>query len=148
MRDIGWNVVRLAAPADAMLEKYAAALAAEEAAIAADDLPLLRRVLVARLQPAARVDVAAAVMVLAGSFKLGSHIEDPEIFVSGMIEELSAYPADILEAAVRGARRSLKALPSIAEMVALCEGLVEERRAQLAALERIEAKLRSKEVRS
>lgn len=148
MRDIGWNVVRLAAPADAVLEKYAAALAAEEAAIAAEDLPLLRRALVARLQPAARVDVAAAVMVLAGSFKLGSHVEDPEIFVSGMIEELSDYPADILEAAVRSARRSLKTLPSIAEMVALCEGLVAERRAQLAALERIEAKRRSREARS
>ena len=140
MRDIGKNVVRLAAPADAVLEKYASALAREDAAIPAEDLPPLRRLLVARLQPAARVDVAAAVMVLAGSFKLGNHIEDPEIFVSGMIDELSEYPADILEAAVRSARRSLRSLPSIAEMVAIAEALIAERRAQLAALERIAAK--------
>jgi hypothetical protein len=147
MGDIGRNVVRLAAPADGVLEKYAAALAAGDAAIPGDDLPLLRRALVAQLQPATRVDVAAAVMVLAGSFKLGSQIEDPEIFVSGLIDELSEYPADVLEAAVRSARRSLKSLPSIAEMVALCEAFVAERRVQLAALERVEARQRSTEAR-
>jgi hypothetical protein len=148
MRDTGRNVVRLGVAADAVLEKYAPALAAEDAAIPADDLPLLRRALVARLQPAARVNVATAVMVLAGSFKLGSSVEDPEIFVSGMIEELAEYPVDILEAAVRSARRSLKSLPSIAEMVAIAEALVAERRAQLVALERIEARLGRAEARS
>jgi hypothetical protein len=148
MRDISRNVVRLGAPADAVLEKYAPALAAEDAAIPAEDLPLLRRALVARLQPAARVDVAAAVMVLAGSFKLGSHVEDPEIFVSGMIDELAEYPVDVLEAAVRRARRSLKCLPSIAEMVAIAEALVAERRGQLAALERIAARRGRAEGRS
>jgi hypothetical protein len=140
MRDIAKNVVRLGVPPDAVFDKYAAALAAEDVVVPDEDLALLRRALVARLQPASRVDVAAAVMVLAGSFKLGSAVEDPEVFVSGMIEELSEYPADILEAAVRGARRALKTLPSIAEMVALCEALIAERRAQLETLKRIAAR--------
>jgi hypothetical protein len=81
-------------------------------------------------------------MVLAGSFKLGSSVEDPEIFVSGMIEELAGYPADILETAIRHARRTLRCLPAIAEMVKICEDLVSDRRRQLAALERIEAQRR------
>ena len=43
---------------------------AGDATIPSDDLSVLRRALVAQLRPAARVDVAAGVMVLAGSFKL------------------------------------------------------------------------------
>jgi hypothetical protein len=150
MSDNGKKVVRLtAAPAEAVLEKYGHLLGDADAidagappSIPAAELAALRRAVSARLAPAARVDVATAVMVLAGSFKLGSAVEDPEIFVSGMIEELSDYPVDILEAAVRSARRTLRLLPAIADMVEICESLVAERRMQLRALERIEAQAR------
>jgi hypothetical protein len=152
MSDGGKKVIRLEpTPTEGALQNYAALLGEDDAsasalaAASADELRLLRRAVQARLRPAPRAEVAAAVMVLAGSFKLGSQVEDPEIFVSAMIEELSDYPADILETAVRAARRGLRCLPASADMVEICDALMAERRCRLAALERLEAQKREEQ---
>src|SRR6185437_15544952 len=74
-----------------------------------DHLSMLDEVIEASLKPAARADLAKAVAVLSASFKVG----------------------DVLERAIIQARRTIKWLPSIAEMIAICNELFDERRSQL-----------------
>jgi hypothetical protein len=99
--------------------------------IAPDHLSMLRESIDASLKPAPLVDIRKAVAVLVASFKIPSNLEDPPMFTRLMINDLAIYPADILDEAIRRARRTFKWLPSIAEMVEICDQLVGERRSWL-----------------
>src|SRR5437762_6982507 len=58
-------------------------------------------------------------------------IQDPEGFKGIMAEFLAPYPADVLMEAVYQAIPGFKHMPSVHEMVAICEQLIEPRRKQL-----------------
>jgi len=102
-----------------------------------DHLSMLNEVIEASLKPAARADLAKAVAVLFASFKVGDVLEDRPAFTRLMIAELAVYPTDILERAIIQARRTIKWLPSIAEMIAICNELFDERRSQLYIVQRM-----------
>ena len=99
--------------------------------IAPDHLSMLRKSIDANLKPAPLADIRKAVAVLVASFKIPSNLEDPPMLPRLMINDLAMYPADILDEAIRRARRMFKWLPSIAEMVEICDQLVGERRSWL-----------------
>jgi hypothetical protein len=80
------------------------------------------------LAPATRDEVAGRVALLVRCFKAADNLDDPQTFVDAMIEELSSYPKDVLDEAIRVARRTLKWSPSIAEMVEICDKLMKPRR--------------------
>jgi hypothetical protein len=88
-----------------------------------DELPSLIAEIEQRLAPAKPADVAKAVAMLFASFKIGDVVQDPKVFGQLMREELAEFPADVLQEAVRQARRTLKWLPSIAEMIDICSNL-------------------------
>jgi hypothetical protein len=88
-----------------------------------DELPNLIAEIEQRLAPAKPSDVAKAVAMLFASFKIGDVVQDPKVFGQLMREELAEFPADVLQEAVRQARRTLKWLPSIAEMIDICSNL-------------------------
>jgi hypothetical protein len=92
---------------------------------------MLRESIEASLKPAPLADIRKAVAVLVASFKIPSNLEDPPMFTRLMINDLAIYAADILDEAIRRARRTFKWLPSIAEMVEICDQLVGERRSWL-----------------
>lgn len=95
-------------------------------------LPALRRQIEAALEPADATRTKKAALMLVGSFKTAPGvIGDEKIFIRGLTEELGRYPEDVQDEAIRLARRKFSWLPSIAEMVALCESLVTERREAL-----------------
>ncbi len=70
------------------------------------------------------------VAALGAALKMPGTIEDPEKFGEAMAIELAEYPADILKEAIRHARRNLDWFPSIKEMIAICDQLIEPRREQ------------------
>jgi hypothetical protein len=110
--------------------------------IPANEVTALRHEIEVGLRSASREEVAEAVAVLCGLFKVGDVHEDPRVFIQGMIEELGSYPADVLEEMIRRARRKFAWFPSIAEVVAISEEVIEERRRQLRALDRMAAEHR------
>jgi hypothetical protein len=130
-----------ALPASTLLERYGRLLADPDSIgphsplIPAEDIALLQRELRMSLRAATPRESARATATLIGSFQ-GS-MEGLAVFASAMTEELAEYPPDALYAAVRHARRRARALPSVAEMVELCEEEVEPRRRQLRTLERM-----------
>ena len=99
------------------------------------DIARLRRELTA---PAPIEQVGVGVRQLIGCFKAGNAVPDPAQFAEAMVEELSVYPLDVLRAAAREARRNFDWLPSIAEMLRLCERAIEPRRQILRTLDRME----------
>jgi len=105
--------------------------------IAPDHLSMLRESIDASLKPAPLADIRKAVAVLVASFKIPSNLEDPPMFTRLLINDLAMYPADILDEAIRRARRTFKWLPSIAEMVEICEQLVGERRSWLRTVDQM-----------
>ena len=102
-----------------------------------DHLSMLNEVIEASLKPAARADLAKAVALLFASFKVGDVLEDRPAFTRLMIAELAVYPTDILERAIIQARRTIKWLPSIAEMIAICNEFFDERGSQLYIVQRM-----------
>jgi hypothetical protein len=102
-----------------------------------DRLLSVREVIEASLRPAGPADIAKAVAVLFASFKVGAVLEDRPTFARLMIVELAAYPLDIVDQAITQARRTIKWLPSIAEMIELCNQLVGERRRRLGIVTRL-----------
>ena len=85
----------------------------------------------ASLQPAKLSEVQGAVTLLAKALPIMPSIQDPEAFKGIMAEFLAPYPADVLMEAVYQAIPGFKHMPSIHEMVAICEQLIEPRRNQL-----------------
>ena len=79
----------------------------------------------ASLQPASPSDAQAAVAVLAKALPIMPSIQDPPAFRAIMADFLRPYPADVLIAAVHQAIQNFKHMPSIHEMIELCEGLVD-----------------------
>jgi hypothetical protein len=112
-----------------------------------DVLPALEREIEATLQPAHSREVSMAIAALGAWLKIPQTIEDPEQFGKAMEEDLAArgYPADILNEAVLQARRTLDWYPSIREMLALCDRLVEPRRRQFRAIWQMEAEHRRRQ---
>jgi hypothetical protein len=92
----------------------------------------------ASLQPASISEAQAAVALLAKALPIMPSIQDPEAFKGIMAEFLARYPADVLVRAVHQAVPKFKHMPSTAEMLELCETLVEPRREELRRLEWIE----------
>lgn len=90
------------------------------------------------LTPASRTDRSKAVAVLAASFKIGDVLEDRGAFALAMIEELDGYPLDVIDTAIRTARRTLNWLPSIAEMITLCDAAMNPRLRRLHSIDRME----------
>jgi hypothetical protein len=93
-------------------------------------LPELQSEIEASLGPAQLYEVEMTVAALGASLKMPGTIEDPEKFGEAMAVELAEYPADILKEAIRHARRTLDWFPSIKEMIAICDQLIEPRREQ------------------
>lgn len=85
----------------------------------------------APLQPAKLSEVQGAVTLLAKALPIMPSIQDPEAFKEIMAEFLAPYPADVLMEAVYQAIPGFKHMPSVHEMVAICEQLIEPRRKQL-----------------
>jgi hypothetical protein len=83
------------------------------------------------LRPASPSEVQTAVSVLAKAIPIMPSIQDPLAFKGIMAEFLAQYPADVLIEAVDQAIRQFNHMPSIHEMVAICEQLMEPRRKQL-----------------
>lgn len=83
------------------------------------------------LRPASLSEVQTAVAVLAKALPIMPSIQDPPAFKGIMAEFLARYPADVLMEAVDQAIGQFKHMPSIHEMVAICEQLIESRRKQL-----------------
>ena len=113
--------------------------------IPADCLAAIRLEIEESLRQASSEEVTKAVAVLFGSLKSGDVFEDPRLFANEMIRELGRYPPDILDQAIARARRTFDWLPSIAEMVALCEGLIDPRRRWLRTLDRMNEERRRRE---
>src|SRR3984893_9223579 len=74
--------------------------------------------------------------------EFGRPIVEPEKFGEVMAIDLAGYPADILKEAVGHARRTLDWFPSIKEMIAICERLIEPRRNQYRAIWQMKAEHR------
>jgi hypothetical protein len=85
----------------------------------------------AALRPADLSEAQEAVAILAKALPIMPSIQDPPAFKAIMAERLAPYPTDVLVEAVRKAIDDFKAMPSIHEMLELCEGLIEPRRAEL-----------------
>jgi len=137
--------ISLQQPAPAALAQYRSLLVppidAYSALVPLDALPALDRKIEASFKPAHPREVAMAVAALGASLKIPPTIEDPEQFGKAMEFDLAAleYPTDILQEAVVSARRTLDWYPSIKEMIAICEQLIEPRRKQRRAIRQMEA---------
>jgi hypothetical protein len=105
--------------------------------IAPGCLSKLREAIDASLRPAPLEEIRKAVAVIVASFKIPSNLEDPPTFTRLMINDLAMYPADILGEAISHARRTFKWLPSIAEMVEICDQLLGKRRSLLCTADRM-----------
>ena len=91
----------------------------------------------AALRPASPGDAQAAVAVLAKAPPILPSIQDPPAFKAILADFLAPYPADVLIAAVNQAIQNFERMPSIHEMLKLCESLVEPlRRLERAECER------------
>jgi hypothetical protein len=137
-------------PAPAALGQYLRLLAtklidASSELVPLDALPALQCEIEASLRPAQSREVNMAVAALGASLKIPGAIENPEKFGEAMAIELAEYPADILKEAVGHARRTLDWFPSIKEMIAICERLIEPRRERLRAIRRTEAEYRRRQ---
>jgi hypothetical protein len=137
------NVIPLR-PAPVTLDQYlrlldTSPIGAYSELVPLDALPSLQCEIEARLRPAQSREVNIAVAALGASLKIPGAIENPEKFGEAMAIELAEYPADILKEAVGQARRTLDWFPSIKEMIAICEQLIEPRRERLRAIRRTEA---------
>jgi hypothetical protein len=64
-------------------------------------------------------------------------IGDSAAYANAMASELAGYPADVLNEAVRRARRTLEWLPAIAQMTRICDHIIAERQYQLSIAERM-----------
>jgi hypothetical protein len=74
------------------------------------------------LAPASRNDTKKVLAVFSASFKWAPDVvEDRDAYIIAMAEELRSYPFAVLMEAIQEARRTLKWIPSIAEMVQLAE---------------------------
>jgi hypothetical protein len=123
-----------------MLEKYRQDLTGGSRLIGLipeDDLLSLRQEIEVSFRPASTVQVTRAVAAIIGSFKIGDVLGDPAAYTHAMASELAAYSADVLDDAARRARRILKWLPAIAEMVEICDGVIAERRRQLSIVDQM-----------
>jgi hypothetical protein len=80
------------------------------------------------LVPAGLENTGKLVAVLLACFKIGDVLEDPGAFSGMMVRELAEYPPAVAHNAVRKAIRTIKWLPSIAEMIQICEELLEHHR--------------------
>jgi hypothetical protein len=90
------------------------------------DIPAVRQAVGVALTPATQVELTKALAVLEASFKWPSTdvIADRQAYVAAMAEELGDYPYVVLIEAIRQARRSHDWIPSIKEMIDLCERLI------------------------
>lgn len=92
----------------------------------------------------------AAAAKLVASYPNGKPL-DFKVYLQGLADELSRYAPDVVAAAVIQVRRTVKFLPSIAEVVEACERFTFERRSGLwdcdKALREIEARDRAKRER-
>ncbi len=91
-----------------------------------EDLPALIEALEEALLPAPEDAVRQSCAMIVGSFPQAQP-GAPEIYTGGMLQELSEFPADILEGTVREVRRTLKFLPAISEVYAIASKLRRER---------------------
>src|SRR5271156_3868850 len=135
------KLIPLQQPAPAALARYRSLLAppidAYSALVPLDALLTLERDIEASLRPAQSREVNLAVAALGTSLKIPGAIVDPEKFGEVMAMELAGYPADILKKAVEHARRTLDWFPSIKEMIAICERLIEPRRRRNLAIKQM-----------
>jgi hypothetical protein len=143
------KLIPLQQPAPAALARYRSLLAppidAYSALVPLDALLTLERDNEASLRPAQSREVNLAVAALGTSLKIPGAIVEPEKFGEVMAIELAGYPADILKEAVGHARRTLDWFPSIKEMIAICERLIEPRRNQYRAIWQMKAEHRRRQ---
>jgi hypothetical protein len=144
MADTGTVIALPRRPQDVeLLERYRYLLALpgdinqHSQLIEPDHLAILREAIDANLRPAPLEKIRKAVALIVASFKIPSNLEDPPTFTRLMINDLAVYPADILNKAISHARRTFKWLPSIAEIVEICDQLVDERRSWLRTVDRM-----------
>jgi hypothetical protein len=95
-----------------------------------------KKPIAASLQPDSFNEVQTAIEVLSKGLPIMPSIQDPIVFKGIMAEFLAPYPTDVLMRAVNQAIRDFKYMPSINELVAICEQLVASRRAEIAEVRR------------
>jgi hypothetical protein len=95
-------------------------------------LPAVIRDLQLALRPASENELRMAVARLTTSYPT-ARPPSPEGYILALLEELSGYPADVVIAAVREVRRTVKFLPAVAEVVEAAEKHVRDRRRMLFA---------------
>jgi len=110
-----------------------------------DVIPALRAAI---SPPAKPKEVGGAVLKLLGSFPTASTIADPKMFTEVMIDHLlRRYPIAVIGAAVDEAPARFKWIPSVKEMLELCDEFHRPRRELLRRLEEMEALHRSNQRR-
>jgi hypothetical protein len=104
------------------------------ALIPAAHLPLVITALQVQLLRADQHEVAQTIALIAGAWPyahLKADAEALDLHFVQMQEDLGEFPPDILTAAVRGLRRTLKFAPSLAELFQAADELVHARRRRL-----------------
>ncbi|MGA1858808.1 hypothetical protein VH569_22695 [Azospirillum sp. 11R-A] len=93
--------------------------------------------------PAGEREARAEIMTMIGSFP--RQPDNPEIYCGAMAKEASRWPADVIREARRTIVRTLKFLPSVAELAGACESIQGRRRLLLIAAERMERERQRRE---
>jgi len=113
--------------------------------IPSDHLRALRHEVEASLRPASPEQVAQALAMLVGSFKVGDVLEDRRAFARAMMKQLAPYPVWVFPEMIWRAQRKFEWLPSIAEVIAICDELMNERRRLLRVLDRTNGEYRRRQ---
>lgn len=95
------------------------------------------------MPPAGEREARAEAMTLIGSFP--RQPDNPGIYSAVLAKEASRWPADVVREARRTIVRTLKFLPSVAELAGACESIQGRRRLLLIAAERMERERQRRE---
>lgn len=93
--------------------------------------------------PAQEREARAEVMTLIGSFP--RRPDEPAIYCAAMAKEAERWPADVVREARRTIVRTLRFLPTVAELAEACAAIQGRRRTLLIAAERMERERQRRE---
>lgn len=93
--------------------------------------------------PAGEREARAEIMTMIGSFP--RQPDHPEIYCGAMAKEASRWPADVIREARRTIVRTLRFLPTVAELAEACAAIQGRRRMLLIAAERMERERQRRE---
>lgn len=88
-------------------------------------------------------EARAEIMTMIGSYP--RQPDNPEIYCGALAKEASRWPADVIREARRTIVRTIRFLPSVAELAGACESIQARRRMLLIAAERMERERQRRE---